>query len=627
MVELPANNTASVATGALKPPAGVATGDRIRAAVAYDAFISYSHAKDKPIADALQSVVQKLGKAWYRRRALRVFRDDTSLSASPHLWPSIEQALGQSRFLILLASPEAAGSRWVGQEIAYWLDHNSADTVLIALTDGELDWDEGTGDFRWSESTPLPPALKRRFADEPRWIDLRSYRDDSVPKGTEFLGLGADFAAAIRGIPKEDLLSEEVRQQRRFRRLAWTVGTILAALLVLAGWEWRAAETQRAVAEAQTKEAQLQEARAISTLARQATDRGDAMTGMLATLAVLPDDPARPDRPVSNAAGAALLDAWLRNREKLDLLGHHGPVTSVAFSPDGKRVVTGSSDNTARVWDLSGATPTATLLDDHRGPVTSVAFSPDGKRVVTGSDDNTARAWDLSGATPAATVLEGHRGWVTSVAFSPDGNRVVTGSRDNTAQVWDLSGATPTATLLDGHRGPVSSVAFSPDGKRVVTGSDDNTARVWDLSRATPAATLLDGHRRRVMSVAFSPDGKRVVTGSPDSTARVWDLSRATPVATVLDHHDAVWSVAFSPDGKRVVTGSFDNTARVWDLSGATPAATLLDGHRGQVSSVAFSPDGNRVVTGSYDNTARVWDLSGATPTATVLEGHRGWVQ
>src|SRR5215470_6666317 len=138
----------------------------------YDAFVSYSHAKDKPIAAALQSAIQRLGKPWYRRRALRVFRDDTSLSATPHLWPSIEKALGQSRFLILLASPEAAASRWVSQEVTYWLDHNSQDTLLIALTEGELDWDQATRDFHWSLA-PLPAALKNRFASEPRWIDLR----------------------------------------------------------------------------------------------------------------------------------------------------------------------------------------------------------------------------------------------------------------------------------------------------------------------------------------------------------------------------------------------------------------------------------------------------------------------
>ena len=186
MVELPANDTASLADSARRHSTGRAIGRD--APVAYDAFISYSHAKDKPVATALQSVVQKLGKAWYRRRALRLFRDDTSLSATPHLWPSIEQALSQSRFLILLASPEAAASHWVGQEIAYWLDHNSADTVLIALTDGELDWDQATGDFRWSEATPLPTALKNRFSAEPRWIDLRPYRDGAPQKASNSLG-------------------------------------------------------------------------------------------------------------------------------------------------------------------------------------------------------------------------------------------------------------------------------------------------------------------------------------------------------------------------------------------------------------------------------------------------------
>ena len=228
----------------------------------YDAFISYSHAKDKPIAAALQSIVQKLGKPWYQRRALRIFRDDTSLSATPSLWPSIEQALAQSRYLILMASPEAAASYWVNKEVAYWLEHKSADTLLIALTDGDLAWDNAAGDFNRRGTVPLPPALAGCFASEPKWIDLRPYRDGADPRDARFVEAGADFAAAIHGMPKEDLLSQEVRQQRRALRLAWSAMAVLASLMAFAGWQWWEADTAKKVAVAAEGVAQTQRDRA-----------------------------------------------------------------------------------------------------------------------------------------------------------------------------------------------------------------------------------------------------------------------------------------------------------------------------------------------------------------------------
>src|SRR5262245_39123993 len=226
----------------------------------YDAFISYSHAKDKPIAAALQRAVQTLGKPWYQRRALRVFRDDTSLSATPHLWPTIEQALGESRYLILLASPEAAASQWVNKEVAYWLEHKSADTLLVAVTDGALTWDNTANDFDGHANTPLPPALKGRFAAEPKWVDLTAYRDGADKRDAKFTELAADFAAAIRGMPKEDLLSQEVRQQRRALTLAWSAAGVL---LILAG----VASTAGVLAYRAQQDAIAQRNRAEQTLA------------------------------------------------------------------------------------------------------------------------------------------------------------------------------------------------------------------------------------------------------------------------------------------------------------------------------------------------------------------------
>src|SRR5947209_9624738 len=213
-----------------------------RIAVAfYDAFISYSHAKDKPIAAALQPVLQTAGKPWYRGRALRLFRDDTSLSATPHLWPTIEQALGHSRFLILFASREAAASQWVNKEVSYWLEHKSPETLLIAVTEGALAWEHSTKDFVWDDHNPLPPALKGHFNAEPKWVDLTAYRDGADKRDAKFTELAADFAAAIRGMPKEDLLSQEVREQRRAVTLAWSAAGSLLILAGLAAWQWKVA--------------------------------------------------------------------------------------------------------------------------------------------------------------------------------------------------------------------------------------------------------------------------------------------------------------------------------------------------------------------------------------------------
>jgi tetratricopeptide (TPR) repeat protein len=240
----------------------------------YDAFISYSHAKDKPIATALQSVVQRLGKPWYRRRALRLFRDDTTLTATPHLWPTIARALHESRYFILLASPESAKSKWVNQEVTHWLAHRSIDTLLIGVTAGNLAWDEVTGDFPRSEDVPLPPALIGKFPDEPKWVDLRQFRDDADSRSRRLIELAADFAAIVHGMPKEDLLSEEVRQQRRTLTLAWSAVGSLLVLAGLASWQWREATVQR-------REAVEQQRRAEQTLAV-ATQTANDLTSDLA---------------------------------------------------------------------------------------------------------------------------------------------------------------------------------------------------------------------------------------------------------------------------------------------------------------------------------------------------------
>src|SRR5262249_55874031 len=143
--------------------------------ILYDAFISYNQKLDKPFVRRLQRQLQNLGKAWWQRRAVRIFRDESSLSATPELWPAIVWAMERSRFLIVCASPEAAASHWVNEEVRWWLAHKNPNTLLIALTAGELHWDRAANDFKWVEA-PLPPAFKGAFTTEPKWTDFRAFR-------------------------------------------------------------------------------------------------------------------------------------------------------------------------------------------------------------------------------------------------------------------------------------------------------------------------------------------------------------------------------------------------------------------------------------------------------------------
>jgi len=286
------------------------------------------------------------------------------------------------------------------------------------------------------------------------------------------------------------------------------------------------------------------------------------------------------------------------------LSGHSSTVRALALLPDG-RVISGSDDNTLKLWDLKSQSCVATLTG-HSGSVNALTLLPDG-RVVSSSGDNTLKLWDLKSQRCVATLTGHSYGGVNALALLSDG-RVISGSDDNTLKLWDLKSQSCVATWT-GHSHSVTALVVLPDG-RVISGSTDKTLKLWDLKSQSCVATLT-GHGGYVRALALLPDG-RVMSGSGDNTLKLWDLKSQSCVATLTGHSSWVYALALLPDG-RVMSGSYDKTLKLWDLKSQSCVATLT-GHSGTVYALALLPDG-RVMSGSYDNTLKLWDL-GLRPLA-----------
>jgi WD40 repeat protein len=562
---------------------------------------------------------------------------------------------------------------------------------------------------------PLPPSrLQPKVPRDLEPICLKCLEKAPARRYGSALALAEDLRCWLAGEPTQarpvgtwGRLAKWARRRPAVAGLLAAVVGVAAVGLGLVLWQWQRAEGQRRRAEQQSRLAEKQRGlaeqqsrladrrRRQAVAARQTAEQrvaenylerglaacnteGDAALGVLwlaRALEAVPAHEANLDHVIRTN-----LTAWCRGLHPLRaVLPHAGQVQAVAFSPDGKTILTGSGEEDrgsgeARLWSAATGQPLLAPLR-HQGPVTAVAFSPDGKTVCTGSWDDTARLWSAVTGQPLTVPLK-HLGTVWSVVFSrdgktvltrsgdlgkgevrlwsaatgreltpplrhprgimavalsPDGQEVLTGSgagemKPGEARLWSAATGQPLGPPLK-HQGPVTAAAFSPDGKAILTGSEDGTAQLWKTPSGQPLGPLLR-HQGPVTAVAFGPDGQTVLTASgswEDSSGevRLWSAATGEPLTPPLHHQERVSVVAFSRSGAAVLTGSLDNTARLWDPATGQPLGPPLR-HQGPVTAVAFSPDGKTVLTAGGDE-ARLWSAATGTAFRPPLR-HRDWV-
>ncbi len=295
------------------------------------------------------------------------------------------------------------------------------------------------------------------------------------------------------------------------------------------------------------------------------------------------------------------------------LTEHTGTVRSIAYSPDGDILASGTGDGKIYLWDAHIGKLQHILTGNEADiEIGSIVYSSDGRTLVSGSYDGTISLWDVQTNQLLKTFI-GHKSSVRSLAFSRDSHVLVSGSYDETISLWNPHTGKLLHTLT-GHTEPVMSIACSPDGLTFASSAvDESKIRLWtwtgQLVRTIGTNEMLRGigpGQNGVMSIAYSPDGSILASGSYDGTIRLWDLRTGRILSTLTGHTFSVRSIAYSPDGRLLASAGWDRTVRIWDVFSSAPLQTLT-GHTFWVSSVAYSPDGRTLASGSYDKTIRLW--------------------
>lgn len=661
----------ALAEGNLIAAAGRAAPDDVGAA-RFAAFISYRHIEpDRSWARWLHRALEtyRVPARLARERGLprrvgRIFRDEEELSASADLSRSIDEALFDSKFLIVVCSPRTPASRWVNREVERFREWGRHDQILALLIEGEPT-DSFPRALREIRRTITDGAttLQQLEEVEPLAADVRPQRPTErrrAGRGHAAQSAKLRLLAQLLQVRFDDLRRRE--QERRNRRLAiiGAVTTTMALLMTLLAVE-AVAQRDRAIRGEESADQRRREAEHARELARTAQGRAEdaghlaeaqrkvAESRLADSLLAQADTMAAGERwadagKLYHEARTALLGLQ-RSTLPADiglartglsappplarLVGHAAPVTTTALSSNSRRAASGAADGSIAVWDLLTGQRIAAMPPRRGSAVTALAFAPIENRLLAGYEDGAVTVWELqrndkatSQATPPAPRDVAHfnaGSKVLCIAWSPDGRRIAAGMA-HAAIGWDVATAQmfPRYTEFDGW---MTSIAFSPDGATCIGAARELIH--WDL--ATGKSIVWLGRAGvNILTTAMCPDAHYcVAAGAVNSEAAIssiWlcDLQDRPQVRSIGTYRADVLNVAVASSGANVISAARDGTVRRWDLPSGRESG-IARGSDGPLEHVAISSDGRLATSGGRDGALRLWPIEKLEPPMTTF--------
>jgi WD40 repeat protein len=611
--------------------------------VRYQVFISYSQSADGTLAPALQNSLKRFAKPWLGRSKIRVFRDDTSLNVTPQLWPSIEAAINDAEYFLLLASPQAARSDWVQKEVNCWLQSDpKAERLLIVITEGTIEWDNHQNDFDWEITDALPELLTGIFAHEPLYGDLSWAKSQNhlTMRHADFANEVASLSSAILGTPKDELFGKDISEQRKRK---WTVITVIMALIGLTLWSFSS--------EYRTNQQRIRslagKLAAQSSLIR--TDQPNRIE-LAALLAVESQRLA----PSTEGYQALKSSADLLSDHVVDLKAIDQPL-SAGFTSDGKLLAAGSAKGEAVVWETQNWQEMARIR--HGSSVHAVAFDNDGEQLATAGAGGRACVWKMPSGEKRVCVEHGAQ--LLAVDIRADGAQLLTASGDVPShstddycvRLWNLE----TAAALDSlcHDKAIVEAFYLSDGEHVVTSSKDGSVRMWDTKTGSelirlkaPSKDVLEqpiamalSRQERYLAVATwggvivwdtlllekifetrSSGGNVsvslrdrledstgfVLAGNASGNVRVWRLDNGEEVVTKLPFNTV--KVAANPTHDYFAAGTDHGIISLWQyLFHPTLRSRIPTSGSDSVTVLSFDPTGEYLLCGTRYGRLRVW--------------------